>query len=76
MSEFASEITDRVTAARTSLADAEARGDDYMADVRVGELESLARVASDHGLEVPGLEETLAAHAPAEDLDLPDQATA
>jgi hypothetical protein len=76
MSEFASEMTDRVVAARTSLADAEAAGDDYLAGVRVGELESLARVAADHGVEVPGLAETLAEHGPADELDLPHSETA
>ncbi|HZI96289.1 MAG TPA: hypothetical protein VFD41_02050 [Actinomycetales bacterium] len=71
MSEFASEMTDRVTAARTSLADAAAQGDDYLVDVRVGELESLARVAAEHDVEVPGLAETLAAQAPPDDVPLP-----
>jgi hypothetical protein len=74
MSEFASEMTDRVHAASTSLADAEAEGDDYLVDVRIGELESLARSAADHGVDVPGLAETLAAHAGPEDVELPEEA--
>lgn len=76
MSEFASEMSGRVDAARTSLVDAEAEGDDYLVDVRVGELESLARVAAEHGVEVPGLDEALAEHGPAEDVDLPEQTSA
>lgn len=72
MSEFASEMTDRVHAASTSMAHAEAEGDDYLVDVRLGELESLARSAADHGVEVPGLAETLAAHAPPQDIELPE----
>jgi len=71
VSEFASELTDRVHAASTSLARAEAEGDDYLVEVRLGELESLARSAADHGLDVPGLSETLAAHAAPEEIELP-----
>lgn len=72
MSEFASEITERVAQASSSLADAQAEGDDYLVDVRVGELEELARVAADHDVEVPGLQETLAAHTGPVDIVLPD----
>lgn len=74
MSEFANEMTDRVEAARTSLTDAAASGDDYLVDVRIGELESLARAAAENGVEVPGLEETLAHHAPPDDIELPRDA--
>lgn len=72
MSEFASELTERVHAASTSLARAEAEGDDYLVDVRLGELESLARSAADHGVDVPGLDETLAAHTAPEEIELPE----
>jgi hypothetical protein len=62
MSEFANEITERVAQASTSLSEATENGDDYLVDVRVGELEDLARIAADHDVEVPGLQETLEAH--------------
>jgi len=62
MSEFANEITERVAQASTSLSEAAESGDDFLVDVRVGELEDLARIAADHDVEVPGLQETLEAH--------------
>jgi hypothetical protein len=52
MSGFASEVRDRVIEARRSLAEAQASGDDYLAGVRVGELESLARLASENGVDL------------------------
>lgn len=63
MSEFASEVNERVEQARQSLAEAEAAGDDYLVGVRVGELESLARIAADHDVEVPGLADDVARHS-------------
>ncbi len=72
MSEFASEIAERVTQASTSLEEARSSGDDYLLDVRLGELEELARVAADHDVELPGLQETIAAHTGPVDLVLPD----
>jgi hypothetical protein len=51
MSEFHSEIRDRMAAARRSLAEARDDSDDYLVQVRLGELESLERLASDHGAE-------------------------
>lgn len=55
MSDFSTEIRLRVDAARRSLADARAEGDDYLVEVRLGELESLARIAADHHLTIDGL---------------------
>ena len=72
MSEFAIEVSERVHQARASLAEAEATGDDYLVRVRVGELESLARIAADHDVAVPGLEEQVARHGDAEEVALPD----
>ncbi|MFP5347540.1 MAG: hypothetical protein ACLGIA_10990 [Actinomycetes bacterium] len=74
MSEFVSEITERVAQASTSLRDAHDAGDDYLADVRVGELEELARVAESHDIQVPGLRETIAAHTGPIDIVLPADA--
>ncbi len=70
MSEFANEITERVAQASSSLREAAESGDDFLADVRVGELEELARVAADHDVEVPGLQETLEAHTGSLELPL------
>lgn len=50
MDEFTAQIGARVAAARASLATARADGDDYLVSVREGELDSLARLASSHGL--------------------------
>lgn len=78
MSEFAEEVADRVRQARASLAEAEATGDDYLVGVRTGELESLARLAADHDLDVRhmdsdgGLPAQLARHEAPRDLSLPD----
>lgn len=72
MSEFANEITDRVARASSSLQDARVNGDDYLVEVRVGELEELARVAADHDVEVPGLQETLQASTGPVDIPLPE----
>lgn len=48
MTEFGTEIRSRVESARRSLASARAAGDDYLAEVLAGELESLSRIAAEH----------------------------
>jgi hypothetical protein len=53
MTDFASEVRDRITAAKQSLSQARAEDDDYLVAVRTGELESLSRLAADNGVEVP-----------------------
>lgn len=75
MSEFASEVTERIEQTRQSLAEAEADGDDYLVGVRVGELESLTRLAVDHDVEVPGAAEDLARHTGELQIVLPDAGT-
>jgi hypothetical protein len=54
MSEFTQEIETRMETARQSLEEARLEGDDYLIQVRLGEIESLERLAADHN------EETLA----------------
>ena len=49
MSEFEQEIQIRLESATQSLADAERDGDDYLAQVMLGEIESLQRLAAEHG---------------------------
>ncbi len=60
--QFSNEIRERIHDTRRSLVEARHCGDDYLVDVRLGELESLARVAAEHGITVEGVEESLAAH--------------
>ncbi len=61
MYELRSQIQERVRAARTSLVEARAAGDDYLATVREGELDALARVAAEHDLTIPELDRGSAA---------------
>jgi hypothetical protein len=55
MTEFHSEITQRASRAVQSLRTAQESGDDYLASVREAELETLARLADEHGLRIPEL---------------------
>lgn len=55
MTELTTHIVERTTAALTSLQHAETEGDHHLVGVHTGELESLARVAHSHGLDVPEL---------------------
>jgi len=48
MSEFQQEIQSRMESARRSLAEARLDGDDYLTQVRLGEIESLERLLSEH----------------------------
>lgn len=50
MSEFQQEIQARLESAHQSLAEAQLDGDDYLTQVRLGELESLERIASEHAV--------------------------
>ena len=49
MSEFQQEIQIRLESATQSLHEAELEGDDYLAQIRLGEIESLTRLAAEHG---------------------------
>lgn len=62
MSQFHHEITSRVAETQAELARAREARDEYLVGVRLGELESLARVAAEHGVEIAGVEESLARH--------------
>lgn len=62
MTQFDTTISTRISQTREALDEARSAGDDYEADVRLGELESLARLAAEHGLHVEGVEETLTAY--------------
>jgi pyruvate/2-oxoglutarate dehydrogenase complex dihydrolipoamide acyltransferase (E2) component len=52
MDEFTREIRLRVDEASASLEVARAEGDEFLADVHTGELESLGHLAREHGVEV------------------------
>jgi len=59
---FDATISTRISETRQALDEARSAGDDYLVDVRLGELESLARLAADHGVRVDGIAEALAAY--------------
>lgn len=61
MSELHTEISRRAARAVDSLRTAQESGDDYLASVREGELENLARIAAEHGLRIPELSDYHAA---------------
>lgn len=58
--DFSSEIRRRVAQAHAQLVEARGTGDDYLAHVLLGDLESLARVASEHSVALDGADEALA----------------
>jgi hypothetical protein len=62
LSDFQHVILGRIADSRASLSEAHRTGDDYLVEIRLGELESLARLAAEHGVDVDGIEESFAAH--------------
>lgn len=57
VSQFATDLRERIVAAQSAFDQAERDEDYYAMDVRSGELKSLRRLASEHGVVVqPGLE--------------------
>jgi hypothetical protein len=64
MSDFRSEIQRRADEIRALLAEARASSDDYFERVLVGDLESLARVATDHAITLDGVDEFLTEGSP------------
>jgi hypothetical protein len=48
LSEFRQEIQTRIETARQSLREARLEGDDYLIQVRLGEIESLERLVAEH----------------------------
>jgi hypothetical protein len=65
MSDFTTELRLRVTEARDSLLEARQSGDDYLAQLWLGQIESLARLASENQISVDGVAEALAPYGPA-----------
>jgi hypothetical protein len=62
MSDFTSELRQRVAEAQRSLAEAGETGDDYLVRLSLGQIESLARLAAENQVTVDGVEESLSAH--------------
>jgi len=59
---FRYEISNRIATVQNNLDQAIATDDPFLVDVHVGELESLARLAADHGVAIEGLPEALTRH--------------
>ena len=62
MNDFRREISNRIAQTRGELSRAEQIGDDYLVEVHLDALQSLARIAADHDVAVDGVEEALASH--------------
>ena len=60
MSDFSTELRQRVVEAQRSLAEARETGDDYLVQLTLGTMESLARLARDNQISVDGVHEALA----------------
>ena len=60
MTEFTHQLNSRIAEARANLRQAREDDEPYLVTVRLGELESLARVAAEHGVIVEGVAESLA----------------
>ncbi|MDP9394103.1 MAG: hypothetical protein M3Q27_07535 [Actinomycetota bacterium] len=65
MDEFAAALRSRFAAVTAALGDALADGDDYLASVRCGEMESLRRMAEDNGVSLPDVDVPCAREADA-----------
>lgn len=57
---FHQEISNRVADVERQLDEAKRSGDDYLVEIRLGELESLLRLAADHGVALDGAERVFA----------------
>ena len=60
MSDFSTELRQRVAEAQRSLAEARESGDDYLVQLTLGTIQSLARLATDNQVSVDGVAESLA----------------
>jgi hypothetical protein len=60
MSDFSTELRLRVAEAQRSLAEASEADDDYLVQLSLGTIQSLARLATDNQVRVDGVAESLA----------------
>jgi hypothetical protein len=67
--EFDASIRERLARTKAELAEARRSDDEYLVNMHLGELDSLARIAVDHGIEVDGVHEALTGSLPVIDLD-------
>jgi hypothetical protein len=76
MSEFVAQIRGRAAEALTWLREAQASGDEYLVNVSLDQIESIARVAADHQITLDGVAESLSAYGLTVPQGRPNQATA
>jgi hypothetical protein len=57
---FRQEISNRVADLERRLDEADRTGDDYLVEVHLGELESMVRLAADHGITLDGASQVFA----------------
>lgn len=62
MSEFVAQIRGRAAEALTWLREAQDSGDEYLVNVSLDQIESIARVAADHSITLEGVAETMSAY--------------
>jgi hypothetical protein len=62
VTEFHTEIRSRIAETRRNLTEATQARDDYLVELRLGELETLARIAAENDVTVEGVDEAFAAH--------------
>ena len=60
MSDFSTKLRQRVVEAQRSLTEARETGDDYLVQLSLGLIESLARLATENQITVDGVAESLA----------------
>lgn len=60
MSELTTMLAERFAEARRSLLEARRAGDDYLVDIRLSEIEELARLARENDVVIPGPARTAA----------------
>src|SRR4051794_39290211 len=60
VSDFSTELRQRVVEAQRSLTEAREAGDDYLVQLSLGQIESLARLATENQVSVDGVAESLA----------------
>ncbi|GAB3280422.1 hypothetical protein [Kineosporia babensis] len=62
MSEFVAQIRGRAAEALSWLQEAQNSGDEYLVNVSLDQIESIARVAADHSITLEGVAESLSAY--------------
>lgn len=71
MSEFSSQIRGRAAEALSWLREGQDSGDEYLVNVSLGQIQSIARMAADHQISLDGVAEPLTAYG----LTVPEERT-